>query len=87
MHIYACIYACVYRGVVASLDSLSATPMNQWRNRVFIYFLFFYYLFLGGGGGQRGGRPSSGGPRGRHRNDGCIIKSQMGGGAMGGPMV
>ena len=31
-------------------------------------------------GGQRGTRPSSGGRRGRHRNEGCTIKSQMGGG-------
>ena len=33
-----------------------------------------------GGGGAKGARPSSVGARGRHRNEGCQIKSQMGGG-------
>ena len=48
-------------------------PFNQWRNWVFI--------FLGAKGG--GARPSSGGPIGRHRNEGCTIKSQMGEGQWG----
>ena len=47
---------------------------------------FFSFFFWGGGDKWEGGRPSSGGLRGRHRNEGCTMKSQMGG-SNGGPMV
>ena len=53
--------------------------LRQWRNG--LYFIFYFFYFLGGDLQKadlhlRGG---GGGARGRHRNEGCTIKSQIGG--------
>ena len=66
-----------YVSVLKKKKSYSVGPLNNGVTESLFIFLFFIFL-----GGRAKGEPDlhlgGGGARGRHRNEGCTIKSQMG---------